>query len=571
MLPNSNNRKVAYFSMEIALESSIPTYSGGLGVLAGDFLHSAADLSVPMVAITLLDRKGYFRQTLDAGGNQTERPEEWNPADHLELLPVRSSMVLEGRQLHIAVWCYNVRGLAGHIVPVYLLDTAIEENDPQDRMLTDSLYGGDPRYRLRQEALLGLGGLQVLEATGHNQVEIYHMNEGHASLLTLGLLKEQLKARNASSATDIDINAVRAKCVFTTHTPVPAGHDQFPCDLARSVLGEADNDLLNVCAGSGNAHINMTYVALRFSHYINGVAMRHGEVSRGMFPNYPVHAITNGVHAVRWTAPAIQALYDKHVPEWRHDNLYLRYVVGIAVEEIMDAHRQAKLALLDQIRSRSGVSFEEKTFTIGFARRATQYKRADLLFSNLDRLKWIANNVGPLQIVYAGKAHPKDEGGKEGIRKIFEAAATLRGTISVVYLENYDLDLAKLLTGGVDLWLNTPLRPQEASGTSGMKAAMNGVPSLSILDGWWIEGWIEGVTGWAIGSQQLPLDDAADEIASLYTKLESAILPMYYGHPRRYGEVMRSAIALNGSFFNTERMVEQYLANAYFDDQGAKS
>jgi starch phosphorylase len=451
-----------------------------------------------------------------------------------------------------------VRGFSGSVIPVYLLDTDLPENAAEDRDLTGYLYAGDSRYRLRQEALLGLGGLQVLEAVGHSEIDIYHMNEGHSSLLTLGLLKRQLHARKAAIPTDLDIEAVRSHCVFTTHTPVPAGHDQFDCDLARRVLGGADLDLLAACAVL-NGHVNMTYVALRFSHYINGVAMHHGEVSQGMFPNYPVHAITNGVHAPTWTSPAFQELYDRHIPEWRRDNLYLRYVIGIEEKEIMETHQRSKRTLLEQVRARSGVSLDEKAFTIGFARRATQYKRPDLLFSNIERLKWIAKNVGAIQILYAG--------GKEAIRKIFEAAAALRGTIPVVYLENYNLDWARLLTSGSDLWLNTPLRPQEASGTSGMKAALNGVPSLSILDGWWIEGWIEGVTGWAIGGAKLPLDDAKDEIASLYSKLETVILPMYYGHPESFGAVMRSAITFNGSFFNTQRMVEQYLANAYADDR----
>ena len=566
MLPNQNQRKIAYFSMEIALESTIPTYSGGLGVLAGDTLRAAADLSVPMVAVTLLDRKGYFRQSIDSAGNQSEQAETWNPADHFELLPRRSSIVLEGRAIHIAIWSYPVRGLLGSIVPVYLLDTLLDENDPRDRDLTDYLYGGDQRYRLRQEALLGLGGLEALDAVGHSEIDIYHMNEGHSSLLTLGLLKRQLQDRNATTVNDADIQAVRAHCIFTTHTPVPAGHDQFDCELVNKVLGEADLELLNACTGL-DGRINMTYIALRFSHYVNGVAMHHGEVSRGMFPTYPVHAITNGVHALTWTSQSFQELYDRHVPEWRRDNRYLRYAIGIAPQEIMEAHKSSKRALIEQVRTRTGVSLDDKTFTIGFARRATQYKRPDLLLTNLDRLKWIATNVGPLQVLYGGKAHPADNGGKEAIRKIYEAAAALRGTIPVVYVENYDMDWAKLLTSGADVWLNTPRRPQEASGTSGMKAALNGVPSLSILDGWWIEGCIEGVTGWAIGSEELPIDDDKDEIMSLYSKLETIILPMYYGHPKRYGEVMRSAITFNGSFFNTERMVEQYISNAYFDDR----
>jgi len=552
--------------MEIALESAIPTYSGGLGVLAGDTLRSAADLSVPMAGITLLARKGYFRQRLDGAGNQAEEPEAWDPADHFELLPRRAAISLEGRQVQIAAWRYLVRGLSGSVVPVYLLDAALPENDPQDRDLTDYLYGGDQRYRLRQEALLGLGGLEMLDVVGHGEIGIYHMNEGHSSLLTLGLLKRRLQARNALEPTPDDISAVRAQCVFTTHTPVPAGHDKFPCEMASRILGDADVELLHSCAGL-DGYLNMTYVALRFSHYVNGVAMHHGEVSRGMFPSYPVHAITNGVHAMTWTSPPFQALYDRHVPEWRRDNRYLRYAIGIPPEEIVQAHQLSKQRLLEKVRSSTGVSLDEKALTIGFARRATQYKRPHLLFSSLDRLKWIAANVGPLQVLYAGKAHPADNGGKEAIRTVFEAAAALRGVIPVHYLENYDMEWAKLLTGGVDLWLNTPQRPQEASGTSGMKASLNGVPSLSILDGWWIEGCIEGVTGWAIGSEELPLDDAKDEIDSLYLKLESVIVPMYYGHPKRFGEIMRSAITFNGSFFNTERMVEQYLMNAYSEDR----
>ena len=563
MIPVPNSRTVAYFSMEIALESAIPTYAGGLGVLAGDTLRSAADISVPMVAITLLHRKGHFRQKLDATGNQSELPEVWNPADNLERLPVKASIQLEGRDLHIGVWRCLIAGISGHMVPVYLLDTALPENDPSDQSLTDSLYGGDQYYRLRQEALLSLGGLEILEALGHTAIEIFHMNEGHSALLALGLLKEHMRRRNATVPSEEDIDAVRAKCVFTTHTPVPAGHDVFTLDVAERVLGNEAIKLLRASGGLRDHSINMTYLALRFSHYINGVAMHHGEVSRGMFPNFPVRAITNGVHAVTWTSPAFQELYDEHIPEWRRDNLYLRYAIGIPLVEIGEAHARSKHALLQQIHARSGTVFDEKVLTIGFARRATLYKRVNLIFSDVPRLKSIAQNIGPLQIIFAGKAHPADEGGKESIRRSFEAAGELSGTIPVVYLENYDLELAKLLTSGVDLWLNTPQRPQEASGTSGMKAALNGVPSFSIMDGWWIEGCIEGVTGWAIGSEELPLEDSSDEIASLYNKLERTIVPMYYGCPESFSAIRRSAIALNGSFFNTERMIDQYFANAY--------
>jgi glycogen phosphorylase len=569
MLPISNDRSVAYFSMEIALDSAIPTYSGGLGVLAGDTLRSAADISVPMVAITLLHRLGYFRQKLDANGNQSEAPEVWNPAARLELLPVKALMQMEGRELRIAIWRYLIHGISGHVVPVYLLDAALPENDSRDQALTNHLYSGDHHHRLRQEALLGLGGLKALEALGHRNIEVYHMNEGHSSLLALGLLKEQMHHRESSAPTEDDVLAVRNRCVFTTHTPVPAGHDKFPLDLAEQILGSEAVEILQASGGLGDHSLNMTYLALRFSHYVNGVAMHHGEVSRGMFPDYPVRAITNGVHALTWTCPAFRELYDHQIPEWRRDNLYLRYAIGIPLDEIAVAHKRSKRVLFEHIQARTGVRFQERVLTIGFARRATPYKRANLLFSDLQRLRQIAQNVGPIQIVYAGKAHPADGGGKETIRQIFEAAAALRGSIPVVYLENYDVESAKLLTSGVDLWLNTPQRPQEASGTSGMKAALNGVPSLSIMDGWWIEGCIEGVTGWAIGSEQLPLNDASDEIASLYDKLERVIVPLFYGRPSSYAEVMRSAIALNGSFFNTERMVKQYLANAYIEEAPA--
>jgi starch phosphorylase len=548
--------------MEIALDASIPTYSGGLGILAGDTLRSAADLELPMVAVSLVHRKGYFRQRLTPAGAQLQEPESWDPAQHLRATGVFANLLIEGRNVRIGIWQYDVRGITGHVVPAYLMDTAVEGNTADDQSLTDYLYGGDQHYRLQQEVLLGLGGLEVLRAVGHADISVYHMNEGHSSLLSLGLLEQRLRGRNSVAAEE-DIVAVRRQCVFTTHTPVPAGHDKFPIEMVRAVLGEARANLLDLAGSYHDGSLNMTYLGLRYSHYINGVAMHHGEVSRGMFPEYPIHAITNGVHAVTWTSPPFQELYDRHLAEWRKDNLYLRYAIGIPFEEIADAHLKAKRTLIQEVKRRAGVELDDRLLTIGFARRATPYKRPELLFANIEKLKSIVHNVGPLQIVFAGKAHPADEGGKASIQHVFEAAAALRGHMPVVYLEDYDFRLGQLITSGVDLWLNTPQRPQEASGTSGMKAALNGVPSVSILDGWWIEGWIEGVTGWAIGDEEPQLGDATSEIASLYAKLEWAIVPMFYGRPAAYRQIMRHAIALNGSFFNTERMVSQYLANAY--------
>lgn len=559
--------KVAYFSMEVALEPSIPTYSGGLGVLAGDTLRSAADLGIPLAAMSLIYRKGHFRQHIDEDGNQTEEIRPWHPEEILDPLEPRVRVIIEGRQVQIRAWRYFVRGINKHSVPVYLLDTDLPENAPRDRTLTDLLYGGDDRYRLCQEIVLGIGGVMILEAMGYSGIESYHMNEGHSALLSLALLNRRLRDEGQASATESDIEAVRRQCIFTTHTPVPAGHDKFPQDMVRSQLGPEYVALLEASACCSDHTLNMTYLALRFSHYVNGVGMRHGEVSHGLFPNYPVRAITNGVHAVTWTTPPFQRLFDHHIPEWRIDNLYLRYAVGIPLEDIRDAHAEAKRTLLDEVKKATGVQLEPKTLTLGFGRRATSYKRADLLFSNPERLRSIATHIGSMQVVYAGKAHPRDEEGKAMIRHVFEAARLLGDYVRIVYIEDYDMRWGQLMTGGVDLWLNTPHRPYEASGTSGMKAALNGVPSFSVLDGWWVEGCVEGSTGWAIGHEKDQIEDHQAEIASLYDKLEMTIVPMFYGRPTVYAAVMRSSIALNGSFFNTQRMVSQYLLNAYLAEQ----
>jgi starch phosphorylase len=554
---------VAYFSMEVGLEAAMPTYAGGLGVLAGDTLRAAADLGVPMVGVTLLHRKGYFRQHLDALGNQSETSSIWYPEEFLEPLEPRVLVTIEGRPVHLRAWRYVVEGVLGHTVPVYFLDTALPENSPWDQTLTDHLYHGGERYRLCQEVVLGLGGVAMLRALEHDTVQLYHMNEGHSALLALALLEEQTGERDPRAATKEDMEAVRKRCVFTTHTPVPAGHDQFPLDMAREVLGEERTATLETAQCCLDGTLNTTYLALLFSHYINGVSQRHHEISHDMFPRYPINSITNGVHAVTWTAPAFQDLYDRHIPEWRRDNLYLRYAISISLDEIQQAHADAKRELLAEVKRRTGVRLDPAVMTIGFARRAAEYKRAELLLSDPERLRRIVRQVGPLQIIYGGKSHPRDEGGKAIIRRIFEAASALEDAVPVVYLEEYDMALGKYLCAGVDLWLNSPQKPYEASGTSGMKAALNGVPSLSVLDGWWIEGHVEGATGWSIGDDWEPEGNPEKEIASLYDKLEYLILPMFYGRPSAFAGVMRSVIALNASFFNAERMMLQYLENAY--------
>lgn len=564
-----NPYTIAYFSMEVGLDPAVPTYSGGLGMLAGDTLRAAADLSIPMVGVTLLHRKGYFHQHLDEKGNQSEKPVEWYPEEFLEPQRPRISIHIEEREVQVRAWRYAVHGVNGHDVPVYFLDTAVPENSEWDQAITDYLYGGDDHYRLCQEAVLGMGGLAILRALGYKEVKAYHMNEGHSSLLTLALLDEMRGDGDAHSITEEEIDVVRQLCVFTTHTPVPAGHDQFHIDMVRQVLGDKLTEILEAARACIDSTLNMTYLALCFSRYINGVSYRHVEISQGMFPNYPIDSVTNGVHALTWTSPPFRRLYDHYMPEWRRDNLYLRYAMSIPFQEVLEAHAEAKHQLIEEVKERTGKILEPGFMTIGFARRAAAYKRADLLFSDLNRLKKIGRKVGPLQFIFGGKAHPQDEKGKAVIRRIFATADALKDNVRVVYLEEYDMALAKYMCSGVDLWLNTPQKPREASGTSGMKAALNAIPSLSVLDGWWIEGHVEGITGWSIGESWESESNPEKEMKSLYDKLENVIVPMFYEKRDDYAHIMRSVIAINGSFFNAQRMMFQYLMNAYLPAEAA--
>ncbi|MFH2002167.1 MAG: alpha-glucan family phosphorylase [Planctomycetota bacterium] len=565
---HKNRIQVAYFSMEVGLEADMPTYSGGLGVLAGDILRAAADLSIPMVGVTLLHRKGYFKQKLDALGNQQEDPVEWYPEEFLEPLKQRIKVTIGKGAVSVRAWRYVVHGASGHDVPVLFLDTALPENTPEDRALTDHLYGGDDRYRLCQEVILGMGGLAMLRALGYKDLRAFHMNEGHSSLLALALMEERLRGESLDKADEEDVEAVRQRCIFTTHTPVPAGHDQFEMNLVHDVLGRERTSFLKSYISGTEGKLNTTSLALSFSRYVNGVSSRHEEISKGMFPQYPINSVTNGVHGFSWTSAPFRRLYDQYMPEWRYDNLYLRYAVRIPRDEILSAHIEAKKDLLTEIKRRTAVTLDPGEMVLGFARRATAYKRAALLLSDPDRLRRIVGKAGPLQIIYAGKAHPRDKSGQELIREIYLAARRLSDSVRIVYLEDYGMELGKMLCAGVDLWLNTPEKPREASGTSGMKAAMNGVPSLSVLDGWWIEGHVEGITGWVIGDPCERASNPALETESLYDKLENVIVPMFYKKPKAYAEVMRFAIALNGSFFNAQRMMGQYLKNAYLAENG---
>jgi starch phosphorylase len=542
---------VAYFSMEIALSDELPTYSGGLGVLAGDHLRAAADLGLPIVGVTLCYRDGYFRQEVDEAGHQIERPVEWRPAERLEALPHRVPVPFRDHPVTVGAWRTWIEGVRGR-VPVLFLTTDLEENTPEDRALTDQLYGGDLGHRLRQEVVLGLGGVAMLQALGVGDAGTLHLNEGHAALLTAALLQVHGGV----------VDDVRRRCIFTTHTPVPAGHDRFPEDLVLEVCDDRTVTALRQLGELESGELNMTDLALRNARWVNAVSVRHAEVSRRMFPGATVSPLTNGVHAATWVSPPFADLFDRHIGVWRRYNAALHDALALPDEEVLTAHHVAKRVLLDEVEARAGARLDPEALTLGVGRRAAAYKRTDLILSRPDLLEAFVDKVGPLQIVFSGKAHPRDDEGKAKIERITAAARELGAAVPVVYLPDYSMTLAKVLCAGSDVWLNTPRKPNEASGTSGMKAALNGVPSLSVLDGWWLEGHIEGVTGWAVGDASPESDDEA-ELAALHDVLAGAIGPRFYGPASGWAAVMRGAIALNGSYFNTERMVRQYAEVAY--------
>jgi starch phosphorylase len=557
--------RIAYFSMEIGLTTEIPTYSGGLGVLAGDTIKSAADLKLPLVAVTLISRKGYFRQTFNNDDWQQESAVDWRPEDLLELLPGKALVTIENRDVKVQAWLYRVRSPTGGELPVLFLDTDIPGNLPEDRKITDHLYGGDRDYRLKQEIVLGIGGARLLQILGF-EVRKYHLNEGHASLLTLELLNHHRRPVEDSWDEHASWNTrgVQKKCVFTTHTPVEAGHDRFPYDLVERILGEViPLDLLKSLGGKDE--LNMTMLALNLSHFVNGVAKKHGQVSQALFPGFEIHAITNGIHPFTWATPYLMPLYDKYLPGWANEPELLVRVDNIPDQEIHDAHAGAKAYLFQYIEETTGTKLDPEILTIGFARRATAYKRANMIFTDPQRLLKIGS--GKLQLIFGGKAHPHDDQGKQTIQMIRQQAGIFGDKLKIVYLPNYNMDVASRLIPGVDLWLNNPLRPLEASGTSGMKAALNGVPNFSVLDGWWIEGHIEGVTGWSIGpaptETTTDVNHSDEDVKDLYKKLEETIIPLYYEDRTGWTKVMKNAIGKNAYYFNTHVMMRRYVTEAY--------
>lgn len=546
--------KIAYFSMEIGITNDIPTYSGGLGVLAGDIVKASADLKLQMVAITLVSRKGYFKQKITNEGEQQESPNSWDPSKRLFRVPKTTTITLEGRSVEIQAWLYEHRSQNGGLIPILFLDTDIESNAPEDRRITDFLYGGDKKYRLKQEIILGIGGTRILEALSF-KISKYHMNEGQSALLTLELLNKN----------NLNSEKVQNQCVFTTHTPIEAAFDQFPYQLFQELLGNQFM-LSTVKQYAGQDNLNMTYLALNLSKYVNGVSKAHMNYSKKIFPGHHIRSVTNGVHSFTWTCCFFRELYDKYIPSWANEPVLLVRASEIPSLEIWNAHMKAKKILFDYIKNTTSTSLDPNILTIGFARRATGYKRSTLIFSRIQKLLEI-NNRGKIQIVFAGKAHPRDVEGKQLIKKIFQYAQELKDQIKIIYIENYDMQIASKLTSGVDVWLNTPIPPLEASGTSGMKAAHNGVINFSVLDGWWIEGCIEGITGWGIGPHPSELVSVEErrkrELNDLYSKLEYLIVPTYYKNRDAWITLMKNSIAKLAYYFQTQRVLKRYITEAY--------
>lgn len=605
-----NTPKIAYFCMEYGLHSVLKLYSGGLGVLAGDYLKEASDCNHDVVGIGLLYRYGYFKQSLSYGGEQIAN---YNPQkfSYLPVLPVKNadgtwvmiSLQLPGRMLYAKVWKIDVGR-----VPLYLLDTDLDENEEGDRIISHQLYGGDWENRLKQELLLGIGGIKALDALGV-QAEVYHCNEGHAAFTGLERIKKYIQHDYLSYHQALEV--VKSSSLFTTHTPVPAGHDSFEEELLKTYLfnySEVFQISWDKFMGLGRINeyqheekFSMSHLAARMSQAVNGVSKIHGQVSREMlnplWPGYAtdeihIDSVTNGVHYYTWTSVEFKQLYDKYLGQGIHQN-QAEAKNWSKIHEVPDAElwavrKQLKAHLFDALSHKmtrdltlrqetpgkiiSTInSFDENALTIGFARRFATYKRAHLLFKNLERLKKIVNIPGkPVQFVFAGKAHPADKGGQELIKKIVEVSQLPDFSGKVFFVENYDMALATRLVHGVDVWLNTPTRPLEASGTSGMKATMNGVLNLSVLDGWWAEGYTP-LSGWALPEESSYENaDFQDELdaETLYNIIENQVLPTYFerdknGLPKAWIQRIKYAISDILPHFTMKRMIDEYYAKFY--------
>ena len=539
---------IAYFSAEIGISSSLPTYSGGLGVLAGDHIKASGDIGLNMCAITLLYREGYFKQRIDEEGIQTETYPRFDPYPLLKKLDVRFTLRLRARDVWIQVYRFDYVGHGGHAVPIYFLDTDVEENIKDDRIISQRLYSGNKDHRILQEAILGFGGTKLLDELGQNDIKKYHMNEGHCSFLVLHLLEKF----------NGDMEKVKSLCHFTTHTPVPAGHDHFAESRVKKLLRGLLPENLKLPSLVQNGRLHMTELGLYFSGTANGVSALHGDVAQDQFPWSNIDFITNGVHHSYWMGSPFKRVYDQYVPEWRANPECLLKIDDIADDVIWNAHQERKQYLLGYANSQVSKALDGDTLTIGFARRAATYKRAQLLFHDMDRLESLG--AEKIQVIFSGKAHPKDHEGKEVIRQIVSKSKAMFGKVKIIYLENYNMWLGRMITSGVDVWLNTPLRPNEASGTSGMKATLNGVPNLSVLDGWWAEGCKNGVNGWAVGDPEHPDDDK--DADHLYSVLENSVIPTFYNDRNKWISMMKETIK-TGVDFTAHRMIMEYNQKFY--------
>jgi starch phosphorylase len=553
---------IAYFTMEVALRAEMHTYAGGLGVLAGDTVRSAAELELPVVFVTLVSRAGYFRQSIDDEGRQREQPDWWSPQDWCEPLDAMVAVTIEGRRVWVRPWLYvHASPEPGRPVPVLLLDTDLDQNSDEDRRLTHHLYGGDEAYRLKQEAVLGIGGVRLLHALGFD-IRTFHLNEGHAALLALELLERTRPVGQAGAErAPCDAAVVRERCVFTTHTPVEAAQDRFGHALFERLLPDlAAPHELRALAGADN--VNMTRLALALAGRVNGVSVRHARTTEQLYPGRRIHAITNGVHVGTWTHPAFAALYRAHWPHWEHEPELLARAGPLPGDELWRCHVAAKGELIDRVRRLGGRSFDPDLPLLVIARRMTGYKRPLLLFSDVERLAAVARKH-PFQLILAGKAHPRDEGGKDAIRSLHQHLRALPPGVDAVFLPNHDLDLARALVAGADVWLNTPLPPMEASGTSGMKAALNGVLNASVLDGWWLEACQHGINGWAIGGDGEPRPAGQDDADALYRLLGDEVLPAYEGDRARWSAMMKEGLRTIAAYFNSQRMMRRYASEVY--------
>jgi len=598
---------VAYFSAEFGFHESIPNYSGGLGILASDHCKSASDLDLNFVGVGLLYRHGYFRQQIDKEGVQ----EAINLNQNFYHLPIREvprgdakllvSVPILDREVFAKVWELRVGR-----VNIYLLDTEVAQNSAEDRLITAELYGGDLEMRMRQEIVLGIGGVKALSALGISP-DVFHMNEGHSAFLALERIRLNVTDKELDFYSALQV--VAAANVFTTHTPVPAGNDSFPRDMMRKYFGGFAKEIgipfdelfsFGQTRVDPNDPFSMTILALRLSRHANGVSKLHGDVTRSLWKNVwagvPVHevpitSITNGIHTKTWMAPEFSALYRKHLGTWEEhltEPEFWRGVIDIPDTQLWETHQKLKLRLIEFVRERvrrqrqrlgespesirkANRILDPEVLTMGFARRFATYKRATLLFSDKERLKrLLSDTTRPVQFIFAGKAHPRDEAGKALIQEVYKLSREASFESRIVFLEDYDSYIARRLLQGVDLWLNYPLRPMEASGTSGMKAAPNGGINLSVLDGWWREGY-NGNNGWAIGAE---IDDGSVEFqnevdaSSLYQLLENQIIPLYYAKPDgklplAWLQLMRESIRSVTPVFNTQRMVKEYTERLY--------